>query len=59
MKSASGWSVQVVGQPQHIEDPDEMSAVFDHIPDPWAPGLRPLVVRILASQVTGRRFERR
>jgi nitroimidazol reductase NimA-like FMN-containing flavoprotein (pyridoxamine 5'-phosphate oxidase superfamily) len=54
----SGWSVLVVGQAAHVEDFGDMEDVFRRMGQPWAPGSRPLVARILPSQVTGRRFER-
>lgn len=54
----SGWSVLVVGRAVHVEDRAEMEASFPGIEEPWAPGSRPLVARIVPSEVTGRRFER-
>jgi nitroimidazol reductase NimA-like FMN-containing flavoprotein (pyridoxamine 5'-phosphate oxidase superfamily) len=54
----SGWSVLVVGEAEHVENLDEMEDVFRRMGQPWAPGSRPLVARIVPTQVTGRRFER-
>jgi nitroimidazol reductase NimA-like FMN-containing flavoprotein (pyridoxamine 5'-phosphate oxidase superfamily) len=54
----SGWSVLVVGQAEHVESFDEMEDVFRRMGQPWAPGSRPLVARIVPTQVTGRRFGR-
>src|SRR3954447_17194540 len=53
-----GWSVLVVGRGEHVEDRAEMQDLFDRLDAPWAPGSRPLVVRIVPSEVTGRRFRR-
>ena len=54
----SGWSVLVVGRPEHVEDLPEMRELFRRMGEPWAPGSRPLVARIFPAQVTGRRFHR-
>lgn len=54
----SGWSVLVVGSAEHVEDHDEMVDVFARMGQPWAPGSRPLLARIVPSTVTGRRFSR-
>jgi nitroimidazol reductase NimA-like FMN-containing flavoprotein (pyridoxamine 5'-phosphate oxidase superfamily) len=54
----SGWSVLVVGRADHVEDVADMQDVFSRMGQPWAPGSRPLVARIVPSEVTGRRFER-
>ena len=53
----SGWSVLVVGRAEHVEDPSEIADIFARMGQPWAPGLRPLVARIVPSQVSGRRFQ--
>jgi nitroimidazol reductase NimA-like FMN-containing flavoprotein (pyridoxamine 5'-phosphate oxidase superfamily) len=53
---ASGWSVVVVGRAEQVDDPAEVAALFRRMADPWAPGPRPVLVRIAPSQVTGRRF---
>jgi len=52
----SGWSVLVVGQSEHVEDRTEIADLFHRMGQPWAPGLRPVVARIVPSRVTGRRF---
>ena len=54
----SGWSVLVVGRPQHVKDPAQLAEVFERLDEPWAPGPRPVVVRISPAQVSGRRFGR-
>ena len=55
---SSGWSVVVLGRAEQVQDMDEVAAIFRHVRQPWAPGSRPLLVRIIPSQVTGRRFLR-
>ncbi len=55
----SGWSVLAVGEAHHVEDHAEMADLFRRAGEPWAPGSRPLVARIVPSRVTGRRFQRR
>jgi hypothetical protein len=52
-----GWSV-LVGRAQHVEESSDMATTFHRLNEPWAPGLRPVVVRIAASQITGRQFAR-
>ena len=55
----SGWSVLAVGEAHHVEDHAEMADLVRRAGEPWAPGSRPLVARIVPSRVTGRRFQRR
>jgi len=54
----SGWSVLVVGRASHVEDGTEMADLHRRTGQPWAPGARPLIVRIVPDSVTGRRFAR-
>jgi nitroimidazol reductase NimA-like FMN-containing flavoprotein (pyridoxamine 5'-phosphate oxidase superfamily) len=54
----SGWSVLVVGTADQVDDPDEVATLFRRLDEPWAPGSRPVVVRITPSRVTGRRFSK-
>ena len=54
----SGWSVVVLGRAEQVQDPAEVAALFRRMTQPWAPGSRPVLVRIVPSQVTGRRFLR-
>jgi len=54
----SGWSVLVVGDARHVEDPAEMADLHRRTGEPWAPGDRPLVARIVPTRVAGRRFSR-
>jgi nitroimidazol reductase NimA-like FMN-containing flavoprotein (pyridoxamine 5'-phosphate oxidase superfamily) len=53
---SSGWSVVVLGRAEQIHDKPELADLFRQVGAPWAPGSRPLLVRIVPSQVTGRRF---
>jgi nitroimidazol reductase NimA-like FMN-containing flavoprotein (pyridoxamine 5'-phosphate oxidase superfamily) len=53
---SSGWSVVVQGRAEQVDDKSELADLFHHVRDPWAPGSRPVLVRITPSQVTGRRF---
>lgn len=55
---ASGWSVVVLGRAEQVEDPDEVKALFKRMSEPWALGHRPVLVRIVPTQVTGRRFSK-
>jgi len=54
----SSWSVLVVGRATHVEDRAETTAVFARMREPWAPGSRTLLVKVVPTKVTGRRFER-
>lgn len=50
-----GWSIVVSGQAELVSDPDEVAQlrrVAD--PQPWAPGVRPLYVRIPIRRISGR-----
>jgi nitroimidazol reductase NimA-like FMN-containing flavoprotein (pyridoxamine 5'-phosphate oxidase superfamily) len=53
---SSGWSVVVLGHAEQVQDPHEVASLFGRMGQPWAPGSRPVLVRIVPSQVTGRRF---
>jgi nitroimidazol reductase NimA-like FMN-containing flavoprotein (pyridoxamine 5'-phosphate oxidase superfamily) len=50
-----GWSVLVQGTAQLLTD--EEGEALEVGPEPWAPGERPLLVRITPDQITGRRIE--
>ncbi len=52
-----GWSVLVQGTAQLLTVEEE-DALADK-PEPWAPGDRPLLVRIVPESITGRRIELR
>ena len=53
---AEGWSVLVSGQARVVTDPGELAAVSALGIAPWAGGDRDTYVRIIASEVTGRRI---
>lgn len=51
-----GWSVVVHGECERVME--ESTAIFDEPggePEPWAGGVRPLLLRLHPSQMTGRR----
>ncbi|MEU8925877.1 pyridoxamine 5'-phosphate oxidase family protein [Kitasatospora sp. NPDC048545] len=52
-----GWSVLILGEAHHIDDPEEQRRLAA-LPGaaPWAGGARPLWVRIRPGEVTGRRI---
>jgi len=53
-----GWSVLLVGRMERIEDHDEVAALVGTGDlEPWAGGVRNLVLRIRPRRVTGRRIE--
>ena len=49
-----GWSVLVQGPAHHVTA-DELDAAAGTRVEPWAPGDREMVVRIVPSRITGRR----
>ena len=55
---STGWSVVVVGRAEQVQDPAEIASLFGRMRQPWAPGSRPLLVRIAPAEVTGRRFSK-
>jgi len=57
-RMVSGWSVHVVGRAEHVQDHATVADIFERMPEPWAPGPRPLVARIVPTEMTGRRFRR-
>ena len=54
LASRRGWSVLVQGPAHHLEG-DERDAVAGARIEPWAPGDREMLVRIVPSRITGRR----
>lgn len=54
----SAWSVVVLGVADQVEDPAEVASLFGRMHEPWAPESRPVLVRIVPGEVTGRRFHR-
>jgi nitroimidazol reductase NimA-like FMN-containing flavoprotein (pyridoxamine 5'-phosphate oxidase superfamily) len=52
----TGWSVVARGRVRVIEDPDELGVLRAfRDPQPWAPGVRLLYVRLAWDELTGRR----
>jgi nitroimidazol reductase NimA-like FMN-containing flavoprotein (pyridoxamine 5'-phosphate oxidase superfamily) len=53
----SGWSVNVLGAAEEIEDPAERRRAEALGLEPWAGDVRDRYVRISATEVTGRRIQ--
>jgi nitroimidazol reductase NimA-like FMN-containing flavoprotein (pyridoxamine 5'-phosphate oxidase superfamily) len=58
----SGWSVVAVGAAEAVSEPSELSGMWSGVwqrggPDPWAPGVRTLFIRVTPRSMTGRRIE--
>jgi uncharacterized protein len=55
-ETRSGWSVVATGHAAPVEDLDELGVLRAfRDPEPWAPGLRRLYVRLAWDHLTGRR----
>ena len=54
--SRSGWSVNVLGAAEEIEDPSERARAEALGLEPWAGEVRDRYVRIRAKEVSGRRI---
>lgn len=53
--TASGWSVVARGRAEAVTHAEEIAALRDRIEtEPWAPGSRPLYLRIAYAELTGR-----
>jgi nitroimidazol reductase NimA-like FMN-containing flavoprotein (pyridoxamine 5'-phosphate oxidase superfamily) len=55
MAGQMGWSVLIQGPAHHVTGPEREDALKACV-DPWAPGNRELLVRIVPSRITGRRI---
>jgi uncharacterized protein len=56
----TGWSVLVVGRADTVPDSAELAELWRRGgPEPWAPGVRTLFVRVSPERVTGRRISGR
>lgn len=54
--SHTGWSVLVVGPADTVPDSAELAELWrSGGPEPWAPGVRTMFVRVTPERVTGRR----
>ncbi|MFD3486143.1 pyridoxamine 5'-phosphate oxidase family protein [Streptomyces sp. NPDC058665] len=52
---ARGWSVLVTGTAEHVTDPATTGTLADRVGGrPWAGGSRPLWIRLLPEEITGR-----
>jgi nitroimidazol reductase NimA-like FMN-containing flavoprotein (pyridoxamine 5'-phosphate oxidase superfamily) len=56
VETRSGWSVNVLGAAEEIEEPDELARATALGLEPWAGEVRDRYVRIRATEVTGRRI---
>lgn len=55
--SHQGWSVVVRGAGEMVEDLEDIEEIrWAHDPKPWADGARPLLVRLVWREITGRRI---
>jgi nitroimidazol reductase NimA-like FMN-containing flavoprotein (pyridoxamine 5'-phosphate oxidase superfamily) len=54
-----GWSVLVTGRLERIEDPTEHRRLVERGPTPWAGEDRNVVLRIVVSDISGRRISTR
>lgn len=52
----TGWSVLVQGSAHHVESPAERAAVAQAGVEPWPGGERGLYIRVIPTQITGRRL---
>jgi len=52
----TGWSVLVRGEAIEVTDPAELARLRKRLLNPWAPGDKAHVVRILPAWLTGRRI---
>jgi nitroimidazol reductase NimA-like FMN-containing flavoprotein (pyridoxamine 5'-phosphate oxidase superfamily) len=50
-----GWSVLLSGRASHVTEPGEPIVEGMDQPEPWANGLRTLLIRIDPEKITGRR----
>ena len=57
MERRTGWSVNVLGRVEEIEDPDERTRAEALELHPWAGELRDRYVRIRAIELTGRHVD--
>jgi uncharacterized protein len=52
-----GWSVLVQGRAEAVTDPDELERLESLPLRPWGPGVKPSYVRIMSSEISGRRID--
>jgi uncharacterized protein len=56
VETRSGWSVNILGAAEEIEEPGELARATALDLDPWAGEVRDRYVRIRATEVSGRRI---
>jgi len=60
LATRTGWSVVAVGSADTVADPAELVELWRQDgPEPWAPGVRTLFVRVVPHRITGRRIAHR
>jgi uncharacterized protein len=52
-----GWSVLVQGRAEEVVDAAEIERMQDLPLRPWGPGSKPSFVRIMSTEISGRRIE--
>lgn len=52
-----GWSVLVRGRAEEVTDPDELEKMEDLPLRPWGPGAKASYVRVMPTEISGRRIE--
>ena len=50
------WSVVVKGQPEPVSSREEILAAVGHGLSPWEPGEKDYLIRIMPTEISGRRF---
>jgi nitroimidazol reductase NimA-like FMN-containing flavoprotein (pyridoxamine 5'-phosphate oxidase superfamily) len=56
---SQGWSVLVTGRLERIDDPAELRQLLERSAEPWAGRKRPVVLRVVVRDVSGRRISGR
>lgn len=51
----SGWSVLVQGSTTYLDTPEDLPHDLSDRPEPWAPGVRQMYIRVDPQTITGRR----
>jgi len=60
LATRTGWSVVAVGTADTVADPRDLVELWRQDgPEPWAPGVRTLFVRVVPRRITGRRIAHR
>jgi nitroimidazol reductase NimA-like FMN-containing flavoprotein (pyridoxamine 5'-phosphate oxidase superfamily) len=56
---SQGWSVLATGRLERIDDPAELRQFLERSAEPWAGGKRPVVLRVVVRDISGRRISAR